>query len=162
MDMQAFLPHRAALIGAAVALTAGLTGGVILKTGPQTEPQAETFLIGSSAYAEAEPVAWPRGQVPDYVIGTDFLKASQADPPAVVAAYEVAEYVPASWPDASADAPPAWTEPAPQVPPPPSVETDAPSWPSVQGDILDVRLPEDLPPVPAPAAAAPVTLVAAS
>jgi hypothetical protein len=42
MDASDLLPHRTALIGAAVALTVGLTGGLILKTGSQTAPETET------------------------------------------------------------------------------------------------------------------------
>ena len=161
MDVSDLLPHRTALIGAAVALTVGLTGGLILKTGSQTAPEAEIAFASGSAYAQAEPIAWPTGKVPDYVIGSDFLRAQQPDqPPVVVASYEVPEYVPASW-----------TEPTPQAQPVRLVETAERTWPSTSGDILNTRLPEDAPAAPeapqaidapdAPRAPEPVAMAAA-
>ncbi|SFK72408.1 hypothetical protein [Caulobacter sp. UNC279MFTsu5.1] len=146
MDASDLRPHRAALVGAVAALAAGLTGGLALRTGPQTAPQAETLFASGPAYPEAPAVAWPGGKVPDYVVGTDFLPAPQTDqPPVVVASYEVPDYVPASW-----------TEPAPepQVQAPSvqlaEVEAAERTWPSTGGDILDTRLPEDAPPAPEP------------
>jgi hypothetical protein len=162
MDASDLLPHRTALIGAAVALTVGLTGGLILKTGSQTAPDAEVAFTSGPAYDPSEPIAWPAGKVPDYVIGSDFLRAQQPQqPPVVVAAYEVPEYVPT-----------AWTEPAPQAQPIRQVETAERTWPSTSGDILNTRLPEDAPSAPeapqaidapdAPRAPEPVTMAAAS
>ncbi|KQY95078.1 hypothetical protein ASD21_06820 [Caulobacter sp. Root1455] len=135
MDPADLLPHRPALIGAAIALTIGLAGGLILKIGPQTAPQTETAFAAESSYAQAEPIAWPRGKVPDYVIGTDFLRAQQyREPPVVVASYEVPEYVPVTW-----------TEPTPQARPVQLARADERTWPSTSGDILNTRLPEDAP-----------------
>jgi hypothetical protein len=153
MDASVLLPHRAALVGAAVALAVGLTGGLALRTGAQTAPQIETLFASGPAYDQVQPVAWPSGKVPDYVVGTDFLPDQQAgQPPVVVASYEIPEYVPA-----------AWTEPAPkpaahaEAPPVRPVEPAGRTWPSTAGDILDIRLPEDAPqaPEPPPAIAAP-------
>ena len=161
MDASDLLLHRTALIGAAVALVVGLAGGLALKTGSQTAPEAETAFAAQSPYDQAEPIAWPSGKVPDYIIGTDFLRAQRPEqPPVVVASYEVPEYVPA-----------AWTEPTPQAQPVRPVEVAERTWPSTGGDILNVRLPEDAPPAPeppqaidapdAPRAPEPVTMAAA-
>jgi hypothetical protein len=161
MDASDLLPHRTALIGAAIALAIGLTGGLALKIGSQSAPEAETAFAPETSYAQAQPIAWPSGKVPDYVIGTDFLRAQQPDqPPVVVASYEVPEYVPT-----------AWTEPTPQAQPVRLVEATERTWPSTGGDILNTRLPEDAPPAPeppqaidapdAPRAPEPVTLAAA-
>jgi hypothetical protein len=140
MDAADLLPHRTALIGAAVALAIGLTGGLLLKTGSQTAPEAETAFASETSYAQAQPIAWPTGKVPDYVIGTDFLRAQQPDqPPVVVASYEVPEYVPTSW-----------TEPTPQAQPARVIQTAERSWPSTGGDILNTRLPEDAAAAPEP------------
>ncbi len=139
MDAQDFLlQHRTPMIGAVVALATGLTGGIALKTGPQDEPFIESVPTYDSQYAEAEPIAWPSGKVPDYVIGTDFLDAQRMDPPPVlVASYEVPEYTA-----------PAWREPEPHVQPARMAEPAERSWASTGGDILNTRLPEDAPPAP--------------
>ena len=158
MDASDLLLHRTALIGAAAALTVGLTVGLLLKTGPQTAPETDFAYTSGASYAQVEPIAWPTGKVPDYVIGTDFLRAQQSEPPpAVVASYDVPEYVPV-----------AWTEPTPSVQPVRLVQSDERSWPSVSGDILNTRLPEDAPRPPeapkavdAPEAPTPVTMAAA-
>lgn len=160
MDASDLLPHRTALIGAAVALAVGLTGGLVMKVGDQDAPQAEMIFADEAAYAEVQPIAWPTGKVADYVIGTDFLRPRQPDPPVVVASYEVPEYVPATW-----------TEPEqPQVLPVRLAETGERRWASTGGDILDTRLPEDPPGPPepppaidapdAPQAPAPITMAA--
>ena len=158
MDASDLLLHRTALIGAAAALTVGLTGGLLLKTGPQTAPETDFAYTSGASYAEVEPIAWPTGKVPDYVVGTDFLRAQHAEPPpVVVASYDIPEYVPA---EAS--------EPAPPVQPVRFVRADTQSWPSTSGDILNTRLPEDAPRAPeppvaveAPEAPTPVTMAAA-
>ncbi|TCS14584.1 hypothetical protein [Caulobacter sp. BK020] len=151
MDASVLLPHRTALTGAAVALAVGLTGGLILRTGSQTAPQVDTVFLSGPAGDTVQPIAWPTGKVPDYVVGTDFLPGRQPEqPPEVVASYEVPEYVPA-----------AWSEPEPEI------QTEAQyirpaepvdrNWPSTAGDILNTRLPEDAPqaPEPPPVIAAP-------
>ncbi|EJL30907.1 hypothetical protein PMI01_02955 [Caulobacter sp. AP07] len=150
MEPRDLLPYRTPLVGALVALTVGVTGGLALRTGSQIGPLAAFVPTRDSPYAEVAPVAWPRGKVPDYVIGTDFLQAQRIDqPPVVVASHEVPEYVPATGPD---------PEPEAQARPirPSEAERD---WPSTGGDILDVRLPEDLP-VPPEAPRAPEAPVA--
>jgi hypothetical protein len=156
MDAQDLLPHRTALIGAAVALTIGVAGGLILKTGSQTAPEAYADFMPGAPMEQVDQIAWPSGKLPDYVVGTDFLKAQQPyQPPVVVAAYEVPEYKPEAWEESSAPA---------EVQPVRTAQTDERAWPSTQGDILDIRLPEDAPQAPEPpvVAAAPVALAAAS
>ena len=94
MDATDLLPHRAALIGAAVALAVGVTGGLALRIGSQAAPEMGSY-AAPGQYDQVEPIAWPRGKVADYVIGTDFLRAQQSDqPPVAVASYEVPEYLP--------------------------------------------------------------------
>jgi hypothetical protein len=163
MDAEDLLPHRTALIGTAVALALGVTGGLVLKTGSQTAPDTGAAYFAETPYERVEQIAWPTGKLPDYVVGTDFLKAQDAGPPpVVVAAYEVPEYTPATR-----------TEPAPP-PAPPVVQpvrmaqAEERYWPSTQGDILDTRLPEDARDAPEapeapepPTAAAPIVLTAA-
>jgi hypothetical protein len=161
MDASDLLPHRTALIGAAVALAIGLAGGLTMKVGAQAAPETETAFVDQLSSPQAEQIAWPIGKVPDYVIGSDFLRAQQPEPPVVVASYEVPEYVPTVEPTA-------WSGPAPEVQPVRVAETRERSWPSVSGDILNTRLPEDAPYAPeppeaidapeAPAATAPMTL----
>ncbi len=164
MEAQDLLCHRTALIGAAVALTVGLAGGLILKTGSQTAPDAGYAYAPEASYEQVDQIAWPTGKLPDYVVGTDFLRAQQPyQPPVVVASYEVPQYTPATW-----------EEPTPvSVPAPVATQqvamnqADERSWPSTRGDILDTRLPEDAPRAPqapeAPVvAAAPVALAASS
>jgi hypothetical protein len=161
MDASDLLLHRTALIGAAVAMTIGLAGGLVLKVGDQDAPLAETAFASEVAYSEAQPIAWPSGKIPDYVLGTDFIRAQQPQPPVVVASYEVPEYVPA-----------AWTEPTPEPQSARLVQIDdrERAWPSTGGDILNTRLPEDAPSPPepprvievpdAPQAAVPMTMAA--
>jgi hypothetical protein len=157
MEPRDLLPYRTPLIGALVALMVGVTGGLALRTGSQVAPGVESYAAPDRQYAQADPIAWPSGRVPDYVIGTDFLQAQRMDqPPVVVASYEVPEYLPAAWHDPEPSVP----VPVP-VPPPRPVETER-AWASTGGDILDVRLPEDHPAAPeAPSAPeAPVAVAA--
>lgn len=159
MEAADLLPHRPALIGAAVALMLGLTGGLILKTGPQSAPAVETYAQSDTQFASAEPIAWPAGKPADYVLGTDFTRPhSPEQPPVVVASYEVPEYVPTSW-----------NEPTPSQPQPARLAQVDRTWPSTTGDILDTRLPDEAPEAPRPpeapqapvVPAAPVALAAA-
>jgi hypothetical protein len=139
MDASDLLPHRAALIGAAVALAVGTTGGLILRIGSQTEAPIMTAFASEPAYTEAPPVAWPSGKVPDYVVGTDYVvPKTPPQPPVVVASYNVPEYVPT-----------AWTWPSPKAEPVRVVEPTERTWPSTGGDILNTRLPGDPPEAPA-------------
>ena len=162
MDAQDLLTHRTALIGAAVALTIGLAGGLTLKTGSQTASEADQAYVPQTAYEQVEQIAWPTGKLPDYVVGTDFLKAQQPyQPPVVVASYEVPEYTPARWEEPTPAPAPATIQKVAMADP------EHRGWPSTRGDILDTRLPEDAPRAPeapeAPVvAAAPVALAASS
>lgn len=139
MEPRDLLPYRTPLIGALVALTVGVAGGLALRTGSQIAPGLESYPTRDSQYAEVAPIAWPKGKVPDYVIGTDFLQAQRMDqPPVVVASYDVPEYVPAAWPEPE-------PEPQPQAQPTRRAQAQAQdrAWASTGGDILDVRLPEE-------------------
>lgn len=161
MEAQDLLAHRPALIGAAVALTIGLAGGLILKTGSQTTQTADYVYPPETSHQQVEQIAWPTGKLPDYVVGTDFLKAQQAyQPPVVMASYEVPEYTPARWEQPATTASAETQEVA-------MAQPENRAWPSTQGDILDTRLPEEAPRAPealqAPVlAAAPVAMTAAS
>ncbi|CAN7194661.1 hypothetical protein [Caulobacter sp. LjRoot300] len=144
MDASDFLAHRAALIGAGVALAIGTTGGLILRIGSQTEaPIMTAFAFASEpAYTEDQPVARPSGKVPDYVVGTDYVVPKTPPQPPVAASYEVPEYVPT-----------VWNRPKPKAEPIRVVEPTERTWPSTGGDILNTRLPGDPPETPvAPAA----------
>jgi hypothetical protein len=145
MDASDLLPHRTALVGAAVALAIGTTGGLILRIGSQTEAPIMTAFASEPAYTEAQPpVAWPSGKVPDYVVGTDYVvPKTPPQPPVVAASYTVPDYVPT-----------AWTWPKPKTEPVRAVEPTERAWPSSGGDIPSTRLPGDPPEAP-PAPAAP-------
>jgi len=154
MQARDLLPYRTPLIGGLAALTLGVTLGMALKTGSQEAPYSDSYAQRDTPSAEAEPIAWPSGRIPDHVVGTDFLQAQNATPPpVVVASYDVPDYVPA-----------AWREPEPPAPTPPvrPAEPAVRTWASTGGDILDVRLPEDAPTAPEPPAApeAPVAVAA--
>jgi len=143
MQARDLLPYRTPLIGGLAALTLGVTLGLALKTGSQEAPYSDPYAQRDSQHAEAEPIAWPSGKIPDYVVGTDFLRAQDAPPPpVVVASYDVPEYL----------APTAWREPEPRPAPAPAPVIEPPqrSWASTDGDILNVRLPEDAPAAPEP------------
>ncbi|MBO9708932.1 MAG: hypothetical protein J7521_12045 [Caulobacter sp.] len=138
MNRQDFLQARTPLIGAAIAVALGVTSGLVMRVGPQLADSDVEMVALPPPLTEAQPIAWPAGKIPDYVIGTDFLQAQQAPPPTVeVATAEIGDY---------ADV--AWSEPPPPEPPRPIVEVAAApattdrEWPSTSGDILDTRLPE--------------------
>ncbi|MGR4863746.1 hypothetical protein [Caulobacter sp. LARHSG274] len=126
MDVSDILAHRTALIGTAVAAAIGLAGGLVMRTGPQTAPEPETYLLAATPTEDVEPIVWPTGKVPDYVIGTDFLTPPQPDPAPEVVASEPLPYEPPPYEDplvepepepeqlAVVDAPP-----APRPPPAP-------------------------------------------
>lgn len=143
MDSSDFLAHRAALIGAAVALAIGTTGGLILRIGSQTEAPIMTAFASEPTYTEVQPVASPSGKVPDYVVGTDYVvPKTPPQPPVVGASYTVPEYVPTTW-----------TWPKPKTEPVRVIEPPERTWPSAAGDIPNTRLPGDPPEAPvAPAA----------
>lgn len=144
------LKTRAAIVGLPLALTFGAVSGLAMQVGPQdAQPLAYTEAHGSQ-YAEAAPASWPAGKVPDYVIGSDFLRPPQDAAPIVLtsaddmAALEPASYEPdqdlvsASGATAALDQPESPPEPA-DAPPEPSR-----SYASTQGDILNVSLPEEV------------------
>lgn len=133
--LKAFSLTRPVAIGAPACALLGVMAGLAMQTGPQDRdytPEMEP--VRYVQQDEAEPLSWPAGKVPDYVIGTDFLQATQPPPPAQV---QYADYEP---------------PPAPELPPyvparhdqtePPS-PGGPPNWASERGDILDVSLPED-------------------
>jgi hypothetical protein len=132
--LKAFALTRPVAYGAPACAIAGLFAGLVLQTGPQDGPYVpEMERVERPLMAEAEPINWPTGEVPDYVIGTDALRATRTPPP-TYAAYEP---------------PPAFEPPSQYVltdyraeATPPADET---RWASNRGDILDVSLPEDAP-----------------
>ena len=154
------LKTRAAIVGLPVALTFGAIAGVAMQIGPQKrEPQPYAEIHGSQ-YAEAAPMAWPSGKVPDYVIGQDFLRPPVDETPVVLTSADLAEMglvEPASYEPDPADADivsasgatTAMLDDQPTVPTEPA---DAPSrsFASTSGDILDKRLPEEIKPAPVP------------
>lgn len=138
--LKAFAITRPVAYGAPACAMIGVLAGLAMRPGPQVEPyNAEMEPTRAVQQAYAEPIVWPTGKVPDYVIGVDFLKATQAPPPVEYATYEpppppeIPPYVPAEHGPAA---------------PPPAVED--PHWASERGDILDVSLPEDPRPQPIP------------
>lgn len=138
--LKAFAFSRPVAFGGPTCAAIGVLAGLAMRTGPQDGPYTpEMEALRPQFEATAEPIAWPTGKVPDYVIGADFLKATQAAPPVEYAVYE---------PPPPPDLPPyVPAEHGPATPPP---EADAPHWASARGDILDVSLPEDAPAEPIP------------
>jgi hypothetical protein len=143
--LKAFALTRPVVFGAPACAIVGILAGLAMKTGPMDGPYTpEMEMAQASSYqTEAEPISWPAGKIPDYVVGTDFLQATQPRP-IQVAAYEEASYEPPPAPDVPAYVP---AQHGSATPPPPS---DAPHWASERGDILDVSLPEDRAPKPIP------------
>lgn len=138
--LKAFALTRPVMYGVPACAFAGALAGLAMQTGAQDAgymPQMETAEYAPADHAE--PISWSAGKVPDYVVGTDFLKATQPPPPVVYADYE-----PPPMPDLPPYVP---AEHGPASPPPPA---DAPRWASERGDILDVSLPEDRKPEPTP------------
>lgn len=135
--LKAFATTRPVAYGAPVCAAIGVLAGLAMKTGPQDGPYLPEMEPTRGAYeAEVEPIAWPAGKTPDYVVGTDFLKMSQP-PPVQMVAYEEPAYAPPPEMDVPPYVP---ARHGPATPPPPA---DAPRWASDRGDILDVSLPED-------------------
>ncbi len=133
---KAFALTRPVAYGAPACALVGLLAGFVLRTGPQDTgftPPMEP--VRGQVEATAEPIAWPTGGTPDYVVGTDFLKAAQA-PRAEMVAY----------------APSYESPPAPYLPPyepgrhgaaTPPPDPNSYGSASRDGDILNVSLPED-------------------
>lgn len=134
--------------GMAFAAAVGLLGGFAMKLGSQAESAPDAGFVQGSQYVEAEPIAWPSGKTPDYVIGTDFLARTEPvlPPPSEEIAYHGDDYAPIAWrPDpqpaiVTARAAPSAAQPEPEV--------NERRWASTGGDILDRRLPEDVRDVP--------------
>ncbi|MDR7231849.1 hypothetical protein J2X45_002952 [Caulobacter sp. BE264] len=136
--LKAFATTRPMAYGAPVCAVVGALAGLAMQTGPQDGPyQPDMEPARSTPQAMAEPISYPSGTLPDYVVGTDFLKATQP-PPAVYASYEPPPLPP----------PPELPPYAPARPAPPLVAEGA-RWASEHGDILNVSLPEDHPSAPA-------------
>ena len=150
--LKTFATSRPVMYGAPAALALGMILGLMFQVGSQTEPSVYVQ-AASRAYVEedANPVAWPSGKVPDHVIGTDFLAEARprAQAPAVYVEEDyveedyVAQYVPASTPAAEAEPTPIVIAARPAYRERP-VRQEA-RWASTDGDILDVRLPDDAP-----------------
>jgi hypothetical protein len=140
-----FAQTRPVLYGAPTAAVLGVVLGLVFRVGPQVAetPTMEPF---SSASIEdtANPISWPSGKVPDYVVGTDFLAATRVPDPVYVA--DTGYYEPVAYREPP---PPPVAEPAPVVIAARSAQ-DEPRWASTRGDILDTRLPEDPPSLPIP------------
>ena len=136
--LKAFALTRPVAYGAPSFAVAGLVAGLSMQMGPQDGPYVpEMERVERPYFAEAEPIAWPAGNVPDYVIGTDSLKTARPSPQIQYAEYE---------PPPAPELPPyVVAEHGPATPPPSS---DDPRWASARGDILDVSLPEDAPAAP--------------
>ena len=139
--LKAFVATRPVAYGAPSVAIAGVLAGLVLQTGPQDGPYVpEMERVERAILAEAEPIAWPSGKVPDYVIGTDALRP----PPAPAPAVQYADYAPPPAPELPPYVP---ADHGPAEPPPAPDET---RWASAQGDILNVSLPEDTPRAPTP------------
>jgi hypothetical protein len=133
-SLKAFALTRPVAYGAPAFAFVGALAGLAMQTGPQTTgPTPDMAPVTASYENTAEPTSWPAGQIPDYVIGQDFLRSQQPPPPVEFADYplppepEIPPYVPAVHGPAT---------------PPPEVDA-APRWASARGDILDTSLPED-------------------
>jgi len=133
--LKAFATTRPVAYGAPACAIIGALAGLAMQTGPQDGPyQPDMEPVQSVAQATVEPISYPSGALPDYVVGTDFLKATQApqaayaayEPPPLPAPPELPAYAPAR--PVGADAP---------------ARTEGARWASEHGDILDVSLPEE-------------------
>ncbi|WP_425995785.1 hypothetical protein [Caulobacter sp. DWR1-3-2b1] len=142
--LKTFTSSRPVMYGAPFAAVLGVALGLVFQVGSQTEA-SDYALAPNRAYAEedANPIAWPSGKVPDYVIGTDFL-AEAPSRQIYQARYEV-EPEPVVHAASDYTAP----EPAPPVAVAPRPAREETRWASTQGDIMDIRLPEDEPSEPA-------------
>lgn len=140
--LKTFALTRPVAYGAPACAMVGALAGLAMQTGPQDAYTPDMQPVWSTAEQTAEPISWPSGKIPDYVVGTDFLRATQP-PPVQMVAYD-ASYEPPPAPEM----PP--YEPGRHGPAEPPPDPDAPHWASERGDILDVSLPEDQAREPAP------------
>ena len=142
--LKAFARTQPVAYGAPIWAVAGALAGLAMQTGPQDRPYpAEVEPAGYAEQEIVQPISWPAGKIPDYVVGTDVLKQTEL-PPVRVAEYEPA-YAPPPAPEISPYVP------APHGPAPPPPDPDAAHWASERGDITDVSLPEDRAAAPGPA-----------
>jgi len=137
--LKRFAITRPVLYGVPTAAALGVILGLAFRVGGQiVEAPPPMAVAPPSAESPAIPIAWPSGRVPDYVIGTDFLASAQPQSPAYRSDAEEFPLLEI----------PAYSAPLPE-PEPVEAAADtlaAPQWASTHGDILDVRLPEDLSP----------------
>ena len=134
--LKAFALTRPVAYGAPVCAVVGALAGFMMQTGSQdTGFTPEMSPAQTQIEAMAEPTSWPSGKVPDYVIGTDFIKATQA-PSIQMAAYTPSYDLPVA-PDVPDYQP---GQHGPAMPPP---DPDSYRSATRDGNILDVSLPED-------------------
>jgi len=135
--LRTFIAERPVAYGVPVAAVLGIVFGLLLRIGDQTAvPPLAMARLPVPAEELPTLIAWPNDQLPDYVVGTDFLKAQD------VHAFADAALEP-SYPNLelppyfeAGQRPPAARLPArPEALPSGSAARD--------GDILDVSLPED-------------------
>jgi hypothetical protein len=150
-QLKTFALTKPVLYGAPSAAVLGIVLGLVFRVGPQIDEDRTMEPFDRAAVEEtATPIAWPAGKVPDYVIGTDFVAMTKGPRPIYLS-----DFAPPPLPE-----PVSYAAEEPASPPPPPVVVQAERrWPSSQGDILSVALPEDAPPAPKPA---PVLVVAAA
>lgn len=134
-SLKAFGETKPVAFGAPACAFIGALAGLAMQTGAQEGPfQPQMEPARTMAEATVEPIVYPSGNLPDYVVGTDFLKATQA-PPATYASYEPPPLLPP--PEL-----PAYI-PARHGPADMPTATEGGRWASERGDILDLSLPED-------------------
>lgn len=141
--LKAFATSRPVLYGAPSAAVLGVILGLLVRVGPQTAPSAsmEAYEGNGGVEQTVEPIALPAGKIPDYMIGTDFLASAEQRP--MEPADDVFEPRVARSSSVK-DPPPAVIVAARPARP----ARDETRWASTQGDILDIRLPEDGPAPP--------------
>jgi hypothetical protein len=131
--LKSFATTRPVLYGVPAASALGVILGLLFRVGGQIDDAPPPMAMAQPrAEDSAAMIAWPSGKTPDYVIGTDFLaptrvqQASYVTPEQEFPLLEI----------------PAYRAPEPRQA---SIEAEEPEaqWASVEGDILDVSLPED-------------------
>jgi hypothetical protein len=136
--LKTFAASRPVAYGAPLAAVLGVVLGLVFQVGAQTEPYVESQPLNLAALEDtAQPIGWPSGKVPDYVIGTDFL--AQIRPRETYQPHYEVEPPPVVY---------AAPEPAPTAMVAARPARDETRWASTRGDILDIRLPEDEPSEP--------------
>lgn len=145
--LKGFALTRPVAYGAPSFALAGVLAGLFLQMGPQDGPYVpEMERVERPVMAQAAPIVWPTGDVPDYVIGTDALRLDHEPQPAI----QYADYEPPPAPELPPYIP---AEHGPAAPPPSSFSPSSPDetrWASTDGDIVNVSLPEDAAPTPPP------------